>query len=127
MEEKFLRAKKRLLGGGYGRYDFIAGAVLSREELLSEKPRQLLELLSQRMEMGTVDINRNTFYSFLHRYRKQDPGLPAPVISAAPAENKFSSPGNTDKSWLDFVPSKPVLRRETIGDILKPVRYDDEL
>lgn len=111
------KAKRNLLSERYGKFDLIE-KIFPIEILLNEKPRQLKMQICEKLTVCPVDINYQTFCSWLRRFRSRH--LKSISISLSTAENKEVQ---EKKDWRNFQPSEPSKQPLLQESLLKIINY----
>lgn len=63
------KIKERILSSGYGKFDLVED-ILTKDEILNQKPRIVLKNIAERLSFPEEKINRKTFWSWLRRYKE---------------------------------------------------------
>jgi hypothetical protein len=101
MNQRFVNIiRDNITSCGYGKFDFCE-KLLERELLMQEKPRILIRLICEAIEISPDKINYQTFCSWLRRYKKRC----ADAYSFKNADAAKAS--NGDAGWKAFKPSEP--------------------
>lgn len=87
MENTKSRCKKLLLRDGYGKFVLVE-RLISAEKLSSEKPMIIYLELRELLGNEALKLNRNSFYTWLRRWRKKN--------------QKNLLPAQKEKNWMDF-------------------------
>lgn len=62
------KIRERILSSGYGKFDLVEN-ILTKDEILNQKPRIVLQNIAERLSFPEDKINRKTFWSWLRRYK----------------------------------------------------------
>ena len=121
------KVRDRILSGGYGKFDLVED-ILTKEEILSLKPRIVLKNITERLSIPEGDINRKTFWSWLRRYRGNNRKVNANVLYSSMKSIKESTVNSSsekvDQEWIkNFKPSMPE-GREHEPVIIKVIKSD---
>ena len=95
------KAKKCITTSFYGKFDYLE-ELFGRDFLIKQKPRIVYAEILQKLELKMEDINRNSFYSWLARYKK----APKFKKSEIPKTQFQSEP---IEFWKDFQPMDPTI------------------
>ena len=120
-------AKEKLLGVGYGKFDWV-DKLVSKNDLLNQKPRLLRKQISNILSISIDDIQVKAFYGFLERYRKKHKIHSDKKEREKNDETTSSSENTSDTaatSW-ENIKTKPLNKRSDNSNILKPVIYNNE-
>ena len=103
--------RERILSENYGKFDLIED-IISPQEILNLKPRIVLKKITERLSIPLDNINRNTFWSWLRRYKKNNSQIN--VVEDKVKHSLVQQPGKspekkvTNMDWLhDFIPLEP--------------------
>ena len=103
--------RNRILSDDYGKFDLIEN-IITRQEILNSKPRIIFKKITQQLSIPEDKINRNTFWSWLRRYKKLYGHIDTiariaqrSIVKHADDSFKREVP---DLDWLEnFTPSEP--------------------
>ena len=103
--------RERILSENYGKFDLIED-IISPQEILNLKPRIVLKKITERLSIPLDNINRNTFWSWLRRYKKNygqlNPGLGITQWKLPRQGISGDEKKTADQDWLqNFEPSIP--------------------
>lgn len=108
-------ARKKLLGDGYGKYDYVED-LLDQQYIVKTKPRLIRERISDLLNIPKEQLNYDTFMSWLRNYKKRAAKLNK-GSSSIKNENK---PGNKIADPDDFIPTDPrILDKKREEDYFK--------
>ena len=108
-------AREKLLGDGYGKYDYVE-KLLDSDYILSNKPRIIRSRISELLEIPEEKLNYKTFISWIINYRKKDAKRKKDPSSLN--NQKLSEKNTNDPS--DFTPTDPgILDKKREEDYLK--------
>ena len=105
------KIREKILSDAYGKFDLIED-ILSRQEILSSKPRVVFKNITERLSMPESSINRKTFWSWLRRYKQNtgsdNAGSPGSQRIPLNRPAGFTETKIADQEWLqNFKPSIP--------------------
>ena len=112
-------ARKKLLGDGYGKYDYVED-LLDTQYIMQSKPRLIRDRISDLLQIQKEQINYDTFMSWLRNYKKRA----AKLDKVSPALKNENKPENNMDAIIDFTPSDPVAmakknREEYLKNLIK--------
>ena len=120
------KIRERILSNGYGKFDLVED-ILTKEEILNQKPRIVLKNITERLSLSEDKINRKTFWSWLRRYKGNNKPVNPFHGNIKPIKESTINPltEKADQEWIkDFKPSMPKSREET-PVIIKVIKSDN--
>jgi hypothetical protein len=122
------KIRERILSNIYGKFDLIED-ILTKEEILTLKPRIILKNITDRLSLEEDRINRKTFWSWLRRYRETNKFNSNPSAMKAIKKSNANFVDHPiaeihDEEWLKkFQPSVPKTNEHT-PVIIKVIRSE---
>lgn len=100
-------AKKKLLEKKYGKFDWVQ-RLLSRDELMFEKPRMIRHRIAEILNIEPDKIPSKTFYTWLRNLRIRWKNILAQEKNIKEDNINVSENVAADMTWKSFRPTVPV-------------------